>query len=319
MMLGAVAALPASVAEAGPLPAPTRIEIVSVTSLPVRVAPPETPELAVPNLLVQTGDTLEVTVHLYDGALDAAFNKDTPLRLTTNRGTLSGVVAVAPADLSTAVLTATITGVVNQVVVTVDDTATGKKASDILPDSWDDPDDEIFDVVSEVRSVTSRTGLQQGIGGQDDCTIATKQKPVCGIVELPNGARSPNVVLSTGACDANDAAQPYAPCVDQSGTVVQVLADLGEGDQALYDVDSPATLVMKCDKALCGGGSIQNRTLYYSLAGNALLEPIAACPAKGTLAVAGTPCLDYVQSKRDGSGDSYYYFLFDRDARVSVG
>ena len=29
--------------------------------------------------------------------------------------------------------------------------------------------------------------------------------------------------------------------------------------------------------------------------------------------------MDYVQSKRDGSGDTHLYLLLTRDARVSVG
>ena len=35
------------------------------------------------------------------------------------------------------------------------------------------------------------------------------------------------------------------------------------------------------------------------------LGDVVACPAKGTLPGIGVPCLDYVQSKRDGSGDTH--------------
>ena len=69
-----------------------------------------------------------------------------------------------------------------------------------------------------------------------------------------------------------------------------------------YSVTSPATIVVKCDKSLCGTGSIQDLTVIYSLTGNGALVAAGACPAKNTMAAPGVPCVDYVQSKRDNSG-----------------
>jgi hypothetical protein len=124
---------------------------------------------------------------------------------------------------------------------------------------------------------------------------------------LPRGAVSEKVLLSLGACDS-----AYAGCGSSKGSLVQTLADL----TGLYTKTSPATLLMKCDKTLCGSGSIQSKRLSYSLLGNAPLELAAACPSKGT--VGDEPaCVDYVQSKRDGSGDTHLYWLVPRDARMS--
>jgi hypothetical protein len=37
------------------------------------------------------------------------------------------------------------------------------------------------------------------------------------------------------------------------------------------------------------------------------------------MAEVGVPCVDYVQSKRDGSGDTHLYLLTDRDMRTGIG
>ncbi|MDQ3483890.1 MAG: hypothetical protein M3445_00490, partial [Actinomycetota bacterium] len=133
--------------------------------------------------------------------------------------------------------------------------------------------------------------------------------PVCGVVILPQGAVSDQVLLSLGACDS-----AYSGCGSAAGSVVQTLADLTDR----YSKDAPAAMLVKCDKSLCGSGSIQSKRLSYSLKGNDSLAPAEACPAKGT--VGSEPaCVDYVQSKRDGSGDTFLYLLFTKDARVSVG
>jgi hypothetical protein len=97
--------------------------------------------------------------------------------------------------------------------------------------------------------------------------------------------------------------------------VVQTLANL----TGLYPKDDPATVIMKCDKTLCGTGAIRDVFLNFSLLGDASLARAAACPRKNTIGTDQVACVDYVQSKRDGSGDTYLYLLLTRDARVSVG
>ena len=316
-LLSTLVVLGTSNAEAGPLPTPTAIQIDSITS--PRSAPPDTPSPAIPNLLVQVGDVITINVSFRDGAEAAAFNKDTPLKVTTNVGSLTDIDATAIGGETSAVLTARVSTAVNQVVVTVDDFATGRKASAIASDSADNTQNEVFDVLKLVLSDSTATGsFQRGIGGSQECTEATVAEPVCGIVILPFGAQSGQVVLSTGVCGAaNDA---YAACLKGAGVVLQVLAGMeGLGYGPGGTEGSPATLLIKCDKSLCGSGGIQRIGLNFSLDGNGNLADAAVCPAKGTLPAAGVPCLDYVQSKRDGSGDTHLYFLFDRDARVSVG
>ena len=170
-------------------------------------------------------------------------------------------------------------------------------------------DGQLFDVLSELRLEPSRSDFQEGIGGQDDCAEATRADPVCGILILPQGASSPDVLLSLGEC--GDAA--YSGCGDPRGSVLQALAAL-DG----YSTTSPATILVKCDKTLCGGGSIQDQHLSYTLDGNSALTRADACLGKGVVSPEPA-CVDYVQSKRDGSGDTYLYLLFVRDARVSVG
>jgi hypothetical protein len=300
---------PVGAAQAGSLPAPTRIEIDFLES--PRLAPPDTPPDAVPNLLVQTGDVIEVHVSFWDGVNPAAFNKDTVLRLTSNVGSLTVLDATALAGQSTATLTASISDAVNQVAISVDDLATGRKAADIQGDTAD----QVFDVLRLVVADNQATGpYERGIGGQQECTTATREEPVCGFLSLPFGAQAGQVVLSTGTCGSDQDA--YAPCLKGKGVVLQVLAGM---DDLGYGPTTPATLVVRCDKSLCGSGAIRNSSLNFSLDGNGNLGDVVACPAKGTLPGIGVPCLDYVQSKRDGSGDTHLYFLFDKDARVSVG
>ena len=169
----------------------------------------------------------------------------------------------------------------------------------------------LFDVLSQLRLEDSQPGVafEQGIGGEDGCARATAQDPVCGVVILPTGAASSQVLLSLGSCD--DSA--YSGCGDARGSVVQTLAAL-DG----YSSTSPATIIIKCDKSLCGGGAIHKQVLSYTLGGNTALTQAVACPGKGRTG-AEPACVDYVQSKRDGSGDTHLYLLFTADARVSVG
>jgi hypothetical protein len=300
--------------------APVKMVLTGITS--DVTAPAGTPSGAVPYVLVQAGGAFTVHVSFYDSSnAPASFSNDTTLSITSNRGALSPGTGVALKGATSADLTTSLATAANQVSVTVK-VASGPSrglsatSSDGSPgfvfiDGTQIPDQR-FDVVSELHGpVTVGPGGFAGIGGDDDsCTNATKANPVCGILTLPFGASS-SVVLSLGACDAT-----YTACGSTKGAVVQALADLsGLG----YTKTSPATLVVKCDKALCGGGAIQNVHLEFSLGGNTPLGIAAACPAKNTIGPDQSACVDYVQSKRDGSGDTHLYLLFDQDMRTSVG
>ena len=301
--------VPLGAARADTFPAPTRIQIDSIES--PRAAPPDTPPDAVPNVLVQVHDVIEVHVSFWDGEDAAAFNRDTELRLTSSVGAFTVHEATALAGESDAILTASFSDAVNQVEISVDDYATGKKATAIEGDTAD----QVFDVLHLVLADGQANGsYQRGIGGEQACTTATRAEPVCGYLSLPLGAQGGQVVLSTGECGSEQ--DLYAPCLDGKGVVLQVLAGMaGLG----YGPGTPATMIVRCDKSLCGSGAIRNSSLNFSLDGNGNLGDVVSCLAKGTLPAPETPCLDYVQSKRDGSGDTHLYFLFDKDARVSVG
>ena len=290
-------------------PTPVRIQIDSISS--GVQAPSGTPVGAVPSVLVAAGQPFTVTVSFYDSSgAPASFSRDTRLSITSAQGGVSVLDAVAPGGAVTAELHASMAAV-NQVVLTVDDTATGKAAGNVAPDT--STDDQRFDVVKELRLSASSVNqaFEQGIGGDADCAVATTADPVCGVVILPKGAVSTQVLLSVGACDSG-----YARCGSDKGSVVQVLADLTD----LYAAPAPpATMVVTCDKSLCGRGGIPKQFLNYSLQGNAELARVPACAVKNRLNSGDEACVDYVQSRRDGSGDTYLYFLFARDARVSVG
>jgi hypothetical protein len=303
------------VATAGP-PAPAYIVVTDVTS--GLEAPDGTPSSAVPSALVEAGEPF--TVHVAFFSVDnqpASFNKDTALVVTAvdDEGQPVAVDKVdwlAPRGAVTAALDSEITTATNEVRLTV--SLPGSKKAPVTGTA---PDLHVFDVLKEIKDPVAAepgTRAQGGIGGNGDCAQATAESPVCGVVILPNGARS-SVLLSLGACDGVPGPgelPAYAPC-DETGSVVQVLADL----EGLYDARSPATVVMKCDKVLCPGGAINSYSLNYSSQGNSDLQRVGACPAKNTIGTGQEVCVDYVQSQRDGSGDTHLYLLFTKDARVS--
>lgn len=306
-------------------PAPTEIRIDSITSLETaaitsQVTVPGDPTGPVPNVLAvadvegRPGTVLTVSVSFYAAGQPAYFTKDTRLVVTSNRGDVTAIDTVALKGQYTSYLTVKMRSPANQVQLTV-----------TLPRSKIDPAPaspaQRFDVLSQLRTDLATTNFQKGIGGEGDCARATSTAPVCGIMVLPQGASSSHVLLSLGPCAAPDpGALPYEDtyslCGDPLGSVVQVLAALNA-----YTRTSPATMVVKCDKTLCGGGSIQSQVLNFTRGGNAALVALDPCPAKGVVGEQQeeTGCVDYVQSKRDGAGDTHLYLLFTRDARVSVG
>jgi hypothetical protein len=248
-------------------------------------------------------------VSFYDASgAPASFSKDTALQITSDGGAASPSTATAPKGATSATLDTSLPAA-NQVSLTV--SLTGKAARTVTPGTSSPA--QRFDVVKELHFVDSVSGttFRSGIGGDDSqCQNATRTAPVCGIFILPHGAQSPQVLLSLGVCDTT-----YAGCGNVKGSVVQTLAELG----GLYSNDDPATLLIKCDKTLCGTGPIHNQHLSFSLNGNDALATAEDCPAKATVGPGQDACVDYVQSQRDGSGDTLLYLLFTKDMRGSVG
>lgn len=287
--------------------APASIVVDAVTS--DVAAPAGTPGGAVPYVLVQAGGTIHVRVSFYDvSGAPASFTKNTTLVVTSDRAGLTQLSSIAPKGATSATLDVRFTNATNQVSLTV--AVAGKVARTVTAGS--SSPSQRFDVVSQLQFADAApdTSFQQGIGGDSGCANATPSNPVCGVVILPHGASSSQVLLSLGLCDA-----VYAGCGSTKGSVVQTLAGLG----GLYTKADPATLLIKCDKTLCGGGRIADQHLSFSLNGNDALGTAEPCPSKATVGPTQPACVDYVQSKRDGSGDSLLYLLFTQDMRGSVG
>jgi hypothetical protein len=267
-------------------------------------------------MVVKAGGTFSVAVTFVDArGRSTSFDAPTALSMTATSN-MGPVVVVhdplpVPKGPRTAIISGSIDVAANQVRLTMSAGGISTAAGS----------DQLFDVLIDYRSETART--EQGFGGSDTrCASATALAPVCGTLLLPNGAASTDVFMSLGACDST-----YAKCVTRpGGSIVQVLADLTKPNPAnpkqeidLYTKTAPATLILRCDTTLCETGAIQGIPVNYSLSGNGALDTAPACPRKGTVGRTQDVCVDYVQSKRDGSSDTILYLLFTRDLRGGIG
>jgi len=302
-----VGGLVTTTANASSPTAPVRIQIDSITS--AVQAPSGTPSGSVPYVLAKAGDSFSVHVSFYDSSgAPASFNNDTTLAITSNKGALTPSTGTALKGATTATIVTSLASAANQVSLTVS-VASGPLAKSVAPGT--SSPEQYFDVLTALQFETSSAPFQKGIGGDGGCANATKANPVCAVVVLPFGANS-DVLLSLGVCDA-----AYAGCGSVKGSLIQTLANLSDLG---YSETAPATVIVKCDKSLCGGGAIANVHLNFTFAGNGAVDTQALpCPAKGTVGTDQQACVDYVQSKRDGSGDTHLYFLTPRDVRISVG
>lgn len=144
------------------------------------------------------------------------------------------------------------------------------------------------------------------------CAAPTPEAPVCGYLELPNGANG-TVLMSVGACEG------VFSCLSgstQAGLVTALASLKDAAGNALYDGDQPATFIVACDRSRCGQGGVPNFEVWVDVTNVGTLAKAEDCPAKGVLGELDF-CLDTVQSKRDGAGDLYSYILFDHDIRAS--
>lgn len=319
LITAAAVVLPTSGALASRAPAPPPEPVTGVaTQLALTPGPglvlPEGSRA--PERLYSQQQDLTVTVDLVDdlGAA-AAYSTGQALEVSlavTQSGSafLAGVTTVTvPGGGTTATFTGLRLRADNLVRLTASVVSPRKAAAAIAPDTSDP-----FDVVLRSSTVdvplaqqdTSLLVTAEGFGVP--CT-ATPESPTCVDVLLGNGVSS-DVFFSTGTCTGS------IGCQAAGRTVLQVLADLETGTR--YPNDAPATLVVKCDKTLCGGGAIQRTELQASLEPTGSLTTAPACSAKGVVDAGLDHCVDYVQSKRDGSGDTYLYWLVTRDARFSI-
>ena len=293
-------------AHAGNLPAPAFASVSAATG-DVVTSPVGGPSK--PAVITKSGASVTVTVSLWTSSTKttaAAFNKDTDIKLT------SGGVSVTKTFLANVTSQEFTTGAfgsaVNQTTVSV--SFPGLKGKSAVPAA---SSPTVFDVLSFVEGDTAGAGYTRNVGKDGAvCGEVDAQHPFCATVLLPKGAGS--IVLGIGVCDDTT----YTDCkVNRNSFVLELLADL---TAAGYTPAEPATVILSCDKIYCGNGAIKNNVPHFTTAGNAALENVPACAAKG---VAPGPdalfaaCVDYVQSTRDNAGDTHLWLLFARDARMS--
>ena len=142
-------------------------------------------------------------------------------------------------------------------------------------------------------------------GCGDGNGVPNSVEPTCGHLRT-TGAEG-DIVMSVGSCD--DA----GPCTTGSGftaLVVTVIADIQ------HPQGQHSTLILSCDKVLCGGSGVPKRPVIYTFDNNGdLTETAGACPRKSDLGSLEV-CVDYVSSMRS-DGDLYLSVLFDHDVRFS--
>jgi hypothetical protein len=150
-----------------------------------------------------------------------------------------------------------------------------------------------------------------------DCAAPTGTVPNCGQFLLPNGARG-HVTVSVGSCDGLNG-PPGIECRDGALLVTAIANLKDENEVPLYTKDSPATVVVACDKDLCRelANGVPKLPLFFTLNNSGPLEERAdPCPAKGVIGEDQDACVDYASSSRN-KGDLYLHLLFVADARCS--
>jgi hypothetical protein len=139
-----------------------------------------------------------------------------------------------------------------------------------------------------------------GVGG-----APTSDEPNCG--HLLTAGADGLVVMSVGSCEGLGSCRVVG---ETTALVVTLSADI----VPLPD-DPHSTLILSCDKDLCGGSGVPRIPVIYTFDNTADLTQTAPdCPAKGVLGENQDICVDYVQSTRS-RGDLYIYVLFSHDLR----
>lgn len=291
LLASALATVPATAAP----PGPTATEITSI----VVGSTEEVPETrgGTGLVYVERGESFDVRV-TFDAPL--SWNKDTDLLLKVTNGPEAGRTfgAVVPAESAEG----TFSGIelqeaANDVVLQV---SVNARRTEVLPAATDPFDVLRFaDTYPEPGSLTSISSTTSASGVP---CVATPAEPVCADLLLPPGAAKSPLLVSSGVCDG-DCVRAY----------IQILVGLD------VTPESPATLVMKCDKTACGGGGVVHQELEVALAPTDPPQAAQPCAEKGvaTPEIGEDPyCVDYVQSTRDNAGDTFLYLLFVVDAKV---
>ena len=141
--------------------------------------------------------------------------------------------------------------------------------------------------------------------------VPNSTDPTCGhlITKSAQGA----VVMSVGSCD-DLGPNNTNPCRTSGGTtalVVTLFADIQQSQD-----DPHSTMILACDKDLCGQTGVPKLPVFFSRTNTGPLNDMQApdCPKKGVLGTDQKACIDYVSSMRSES-DLFLFILFDGDAR----
>ena len=300
--------LPAATAQAARAPAPPPVTLV-VSDVRSSVQTPST--AGSPTDFIARDEPFAVDVDFLAAGIPRAVseNKAVTLVVSVVAGASSFSVASATsitvpkgarsATFSDLELTVAANGVRLLVTATAPIAATKGVVPGLSPSFDVARDFAAFGIDGQAGGTVSREGA--GV----PCT-ATPARPTCVDLRLPaSPGNGDSAFFSTGVCDAS------VGCAG-GRDVLQVLAAFE------LPRSSPATLIVKCDKVLCAGGAIRDYAPKVSLAATGLLQPAPPCPSKGVVGAGQDFCVDFVQSKRDGSGDTYLFLLMVRDARMSI-
>jgi hypothetical protein len=136
--------------------------------------------------------------------------------------------------------------------------------------------------------------------------VPTSDEPTCGHL-LTTGADGP-VVMSVGSCEN------LGPC-RTAGGITALVVTVSLNIQHSQD-DPHSTMILACDKVLCGGTGVPKLPVIYTFDNDGdLTETADSCPRKNDLGNFEV-CVDYVQSMRS-DGDLYLVVLFNRDIRFA--
>jgi hypothetical protein len=142
-----------------------------------------------------------------------------------------------------------------------------------------------------------------GVGG-----APTPDEPNCG--HLLTAGAAGLVVMSVGSC------QGIGNCREVGNTTALVVTL--SADIVPLPNHPHSTMILSCDKDLCGGSGVPQIDVFYTFNndGDLLPDPALDCPAKDVLGPGQEICVDRIQSSRS-AGDLYTYILFAHDMRVS--
>jgi hypothetical protein len=169
------------------------------------------------------------------------------------------------------------------------------------------PDEVTVDVALTAVSANANRGQTLdlddpncGAGG-----APTAAEPNCG--QLLTAGADGLVVMSVGSCQGLGSCRQVG---ETTALVVTLSADIVPSSADPY-----STMILSCDKDLCGGSGVPKIPVIYTFDNTGdLTQTAPACLAKGVLNP-GPICVDYVQSTRS-AGDLYIYVLFAHDIRM---